>query len=75
MAPALGIDRLGHFAPVHDLEGRDEAGEFAGQQQMRIGGGTPALLPLGGQEALGEEQPALADRFAVREGTLAGRDS
>ena len=64
MAPALGIDRLGHFAPVHDLEGRDEAGEFAGQQEMRIGGGSPALLPLGGQEALDDEQPALAHRFA-----------
>ena len=60
MTPALGIDRLCHFAPMHDLERRDQAGKFAGEQQVSIGGGPPALFPLGRQETLDDEQPALA---------------
>lgn len=64
MAPALGIDRLGHLAPVQNRERSDQAGKFAGKQQVRIGGGTPALFALGGQEALRNEQPAWTHRIA-----------
>ncbi len=62
MAPPLGIDRLGDFAPVDNLEGSDEAGKFTRKQQVRIGRRAPALLTLRGQETLGDEQPARADR-------------
>jgi len=63
MAPALGIHRLGNFAPMHDLERRNQPGELTGLQQVCIGGGTPSLFTLGGQETLRDEQAPRTHRF------------
>ena len=60
MAPALGIDGLGHFPPVDHLERRHETGELTRKQQVRVGRRAPALLPLRGEETLGNEQSARA---------------
>ena len=49
---------------MHDLEGGDQAGKFAGQQEVCVGGGSPALFALGGQEVLDDDEPSRADRFA-----------
>lgn len=62
MTPELGVNGFGDLAPVDDLERRHEASEFTGQQQVRVGGRPPALLTLGREEALGDEQPTRANR-------------
>ena len=62
-SPTLRVNGLERLAPVHDSEGGDQAGQFAGAQQVLHRGRAPSRLALCLEKCFHHEQAAGRDQL------------